>query len=170
MKFFVILLLIPAFSLAAIDIAFLEFRDNKGQLIQLEPKGRFAHIAISYKGQWLHSHPYQGVEIVTQDGLEKIGTIKAIITISKTHSLRKTEAEIFLGKPYDSKFSWSDDKIYCSELVAKLLKIEPQPMKFETDFWSEHYKSLNGQLGISPDDIFLFLKEKGYKTRFLNSN
>ena len=27
-----------------------------------------------------------------------------------------------LGKPYDSKFQWSDSKIYCSELVWKIYK------------------------------------------------
>lgn len=28
-------------------------------------------------------------------------------------------AESFLGKPYDPKFNWDDDHIYCSELVEK---------------------------------------------------
>jgi uncharacterized protein YycO len=28
----------------------------------------------------------------------------------------------YAGKPYDSQFLWSDDKIYCSELVWKLMK------------------------------------------------
>ena len=28
-------------------------------------------------------------------------------------------ARAFLGKPYDARFEWSDDRLYCSELVAK---------------------------------------------------
>ena len=28
-------------------------------------------------------------------------------------------ARAFLGKKYDAQFEWSDDRIYCSELVAK---------------------------------------------------
>jgi permuted papain-like amidase YaeF/Yiix C92 family enzyme len=28
-------------------------------------------------------------------------------------------ARAFLGKKYDDRFEWSDDRIYCSELVAK---------------------------------------------------
>ena len=28
----------------------------------------------------------------------------------------------YLGKDYDFKFQWSDDKIYCSELVWKIYK------------------------------------------------
>ncbi len=42
----------------------------------------------------------------------------------------------YLGKPYDFEFRWSDDKIYCSELVWKLYKealnvelCEPKPMR-----------------------------------------
>jgi len=30
----------------------------------------------------------------------------------------------FLGKPYDSHFEWSDDRIYCSELVWKIYRRE----------------------------------------------
>jgi len=30
-----------------------------------------------------------------------------------------TAARAFLGKKYDARFEWSDDRIYCSELVAK---------------------------------------------------
>lgn len=31
----------------------------------------------------------------------------------------RTEAERYLGKPYDLTFEWSDQRIYCSELVWK---------------------------------------------------
>lgn len=30
------------------------------------------------------------------------------------------EAQTFIGRPYDSTFEWSDDRIYCSELVWKI--------------------------------------------------
>ncbi len=29
------------------------------------------------------------------------------------------EAKTFLGRPYDARFGWGDDRIYCSELVVK---------------------------------------------------
>jgi len=32
----------------------------------------------------------------------------------------KSEAEKFIGKPYDIYFEWSDEKIYCSELIWKV--------------------------------------------------
>ncbi len=28
-------------------------------------------------------------------------------------------AKEFLGRPYDARFGWGDDRIYCSELVVK---------------------------------------------------
>lgn len=32
----------------------------------------------------------------------------------------RTEGERYLGKPYDLLFRWSDNRIYCSELVWKM--------------------------------------------------
>lgn len=37
-------------------------------------------------------------------------------TLAKMHAV----ADRFSGKPYDSFFEWSDDRIYCSELVWKI--------------------------------------------------
>jgi hypothetical protein len=34
----------------------------------------------------------------------------------------KDASKAFLGKPYDPYFAWSDDRIYCSELVWKIYK------------------------------------------------
>ena len=47
-------------------------------------------------------------------------------------------ARRFLGKPYDARFEWSDDRIYCSELVWKAcdrgLSIKLCPLKKMRDF------------------------------------
>jgi hypothetical protein len=47
-----------------------------------------------------------------------------------------TYANTLLGRSYDSRFQWSDDKIYCSELVWKIYKnatgielCKPRPFK-----------------------------------------
>ncbi len=34
----------------------------------------------------------------------------------------RAEGQKYIGKPYDQYFGWSDDKIYCSELVWKMYK------------------------------------------------
>jgi len=168
------LLMAPVYSFAAIDVAFIELRGHDGQLVQLEPNGRFAHVAISYQGGWLHSHPCRGVEVISEDALEKMGSIKAIITIPDLNPLDETQVEKFLGKPYDHNFLWGDDKIYCAELfaktVGKLLNIHPQPMTFASEFWPRRFWNFRGELGISPDDIFLALKQKGYRERGLLKN
>ena len=41
------------------------------------------------------------------------------LTASKAHKLHD-EAKHFIGRPYDLTFEWSDNRIYCSELVWKL--------------------------------------------------
>ncbi len=76
MKLILSLLFIPFYCSAAIDVAFIEIRNYEGKIIQLETNGQFAHVAISYQGNWLHAHPYRGVEIVSKEVLEKTGYIK----------------------------------------------------------------------------------------------
>ncbi|MFT5071906.1 MAG: hypothetical protein ACI8V8_001877 [Chitinophagales bacterium] len=45
-------------------------------------------------------------ELITEEGMAKL----------------KLEGEKYLGKDYDLLFEWSNDKIYCSELVWKIYK------------------------------------------------
>nr|BDT27430.1 YiiX/YebB-like N1pC/P60 family cysteine hydrolase [Bacteriovorax sp. HI3] len=153
MRYILLQFLIPIYCFASVDIAFVEVRTHDGQLVQLEENGRFAHVAISYKGKWLHSRPYYGVELITEEKLRKIGEL-TIVTNTNKNELEESELHKFLGKPYDNHFSWGDESYYCSELVAKILEIEPRPMKYNSSVWSNKYKKSRGQLGISPDDLF----------------
>ena len=159
------LLLLPFCVSAKVDIAFIVMKDRQGQILQLEPQGQFAHIAISYQGQWLHSHPYRGVEIISTESLEHMGTLRKIITISDLDSLDEALVKPLIGKAYDTEYAWNDERIYCSELVAKLLKIEPLPMSFSSPFWSDGFQKIRGELGLSPDDIYKNLKARGYRDR-----
>ena len=45
-------------------------------------------------------------EVITKEGVNRMLTV----------------GESFKGKPYDPYFEWSDDRIYCSELVWKIYK------------------------------------------------
>ncbi len=165
MKYLLFLLFVPFYSFASVEVAFIEMRDYDGQVIQLEPNGKYAHMAISYRGNWLHAHPFRGVEVVSKEELEKMGEIKVILTKSDFEALSEVEVARYLGKPYDSEFSWSDAKIYCAELIAKLLGINPLPMSFDAEFWSEELQRMKGLLGLSPDDLFPVLLERGYKKK-----
>ncbi len=153
-------LLFSLSSQASVEVAFLELRTYSGELVQLEPGGKFAHIAIRYHDAWLHAYPYRGVEVVSEEKLKRIGTIKEIIAVSGLESLDENRVKYFLGKPYDLNFSWNDDEIYCSELIAKLLNIPPMPMRFDAAMWADAYQDKKGSLGISPDEIFEFLKSR----------
>lgn len=49
---------------------------------------------------------------------KRLRNAKALRTPSAQQQLR-TAANQFAGRPYDLVFGWSDDRIYCSELVWK---------------------------------------------------
>ena len=53
----------------------------------------------------------------------------------------KNEGEKFKGKNYDLTFEWSDDKIYCSELIWKIYK-----RSTGIEIWIEG--SLQGKLAV----------------------
>ncbi len=44
---------------------------------------------------------------------------KLTARVERTKKLRQAAAK-FQGKPYDSYFEWSDNRMYCSELVWKI--------------------------------------------------
>lgn len=153
MKFLILTLLFPLWAQAQVSLAFIEMRSSDGKIVQLEPNGRFAHIAISVGNMWLHSHPYRGVELINQYELQKMGKVE-FHTLKYYKKLNLKEISDYLGKPYDPLFSWDDDTYYCSELVGKILNIEPQPMSFDAPIWNKKYEFRKGELGLSPDDIY----------------
>lgn len=161
----------PTYSFATIEVAFLESQTYLGRRVQLEPNGRFSHIAISYGGKWLHANPLNGVEWVSQNELRKIGEITRIIIVSQEAELSSERVSAFIGKPYDDLLTWDDEKMYCSELVAKLLDLKPKPMLFDPTFWKGRgYDKVRGSLGLSPDDIFHQLISRGYKVKVLQKD
>lgn len=142
------------------QVAFLELRNYRGDLILLEPRFPWAHMAISWQGGWLHAHPAKGVEWVSTEELERYGRIAYSATVDKKHRFDDDLAVSALGKPYDHQFSWSDRAYYCSELVAKILGIKPIPMVFDPTYWPPQYQHLNGLPGISPRLVFLKILEE----------
>ena len=155
-------LALPAVSAhASVQVAFLEFYTPEGKLVQLEPGGRFAHVAISYRGGWLHSHPFRGVEVITTEGLSRMGKITSVVNLPQLKEIPETTAARFLGRPYDAEFSWSDEKVYCSELIAKIFGLTPEPMHFDPKLWPEKYRKLEGLPGLSPDKVYRRLLKVG---------
>lgn len=143
----------------ALSVAFLEARSASGQRVVLEPGGRFAHVAVSYRSGWLHAHPRTGVAWTR--GLGEYGQVVEVLENPLLGELPSARVRAWLGLPYDREFGWSDDAFYCSELVAKLLGLRPRPMRFAAPEWDSRRDGLPvGELGISPDEIFIELAER----------
>ncbi len=95
--------------------------------------------------QWATRSPWSHVGIVERSGRE-VAVIEALGKVSRTpwaawarrarrggpylvlrprgltaeqRRAAVAEARRFLGRPYDPRFGWGDDRIYCSELVVK---------------------------------------------------
>jgi hypothetical protein len=116
------------------DIIFHTSKSVQSKPIQLATKSKYSHCGIIYKkGNDLYV--YEAV------GPVKLTPIKEWITRGKNNSyvikrLKNAEKLItpdvlvkmkqigdqFKGKPYDTTFEWSDNRIYCSELVWKIYK------------------------------------------------
>lgn len=156
MKLFTLIFLLSFSVQAKVSVAFIQMKDYYGNVVQLVPGGRFAHSAISYKGKWLQAHPYWGVQLTTIENVRKMGEILEIVEVPNLEELDEAKVNAMLGKPFDHDYVWDDEKIYCSELVAKLLSLEPKPMVF-ADSWPAHYQALNGQPGLSPDGVYQIL-------------
>jgi len=114
------------------DLVFQSFASPQSTAIQLATKSRFSHMGIILRqgdtlmvyeavgpvkftpvDEWIDRDP--GGHLV----VERLKNAKAILTEGNLEKLERTAAT-FKGKPYDWVFNWSDEKIYCSELVWKI--------------------------------------------------
>ena len=140
-------------------VAFLELYDAKGRLIQYVPGGRFGHSAIQVEGKWLNAYPREGVSFVSWEELNHRGRVAAIVEIPQTVTLK--DVAPYLGKPFDFKYGWGDDALYCSELISKLLGVQPEPMVLNHEVWPKSYWPLEGTPGMSPDRLYEILRGPG---------
>ncbi|WII71803.1 YiiX/YebB-like N1pC/P60 family cysteine hydrolase [Bdellovibrio sp. 22V] len=161
--FFLSSLLLFSASLASATtrIAFLELYDRHGRLVQYEPGGRFAHTAIQFDDigdKWLNAYPGEGVAIVTWEDLQDRGVIAEVIEIPQT--VRLSQVKPYMGLPFDFWYSWTDDALYCTELIAKLLNIPTHPMRFNKQVWPKNYWPLEGTPGLSPDGLYKWAQQQ----------
>ncbi len=116
------------------DIIFQTSNSSQSKAIQLATHSPYSHVGIIYeqKGKFL---VYEAVEPVKLTPLKTwikrgnkghyiVKRLKDAATRLSPSVLKKMKAagEQYLGKHYDLYFEWSDDKIYCSELVWKIYK------------------------------------------------
>ncbi|NBX76310.1 MAG: hypothetical protein EBQ92_07130 [Proteobacteria bacterium] len=146
-------LLCASVCFAQLEVAFLEVKNAKGEIVQLEPDFPYAHVVILWDDKALHSHPRTGVAWSNPSDLDQFGTIKETLSIEPIEDFEQL-IERWIGHPYDSRFSWEDDAFYCSELVAKVLGLSPEPMHFDPNLWPPSFSELEGKPGISPGKIY----------------
>jgi hypothetical protein len=114
------------------DLIFQTSLSEQSKAIQLATKSKYSHCGIIYKerGQYF---VFEAIQPVTTTPLDKWiargknghYVIKRLrdadkILTPETLERMKREGEKFRGKDYDLTFEWSDDKIYCSELIWKI--------------------------------------------------
>ena len=116
------------------DIIFQTSKSSQSKAIQLATNSKYSHMGIIYEndGQFLVYEAVQPVKLTPlaewinrgENGhyvIKRLANADQVLT-STTLTKMKQVGEKFNGKSYDIYFEWSDDKIYCSELVWKIYK------------------------------------------------
>ena len=116
------------------DIIFHTSQSSQSVAIQKATKSKYSHVGIIFlqngtpfvfeavgpvKFTPLHDWVARG------EGkhyvVKRLANAKEVITQEAANLMLKI-GELFEGKPYDHYFEWSNDRIYCSELVWKVYK------------------------------------------------
>lgn len=116
------------------DIIFQTSQSNQSKAIQLATKSKYSHIGIVYENnnKWFVYEAIQSVRLtpikqwINRDKkrhyvVKRLKNASEVLN-SATLTKMKKVGERFKGKNYDIYFEWSDDKLYCSELVWKIYK------------------------------------------------
>ena len=114
------------------DIIFQTSKSTQSKAIQLATSSKYSHMGIIYKDKGKY-HVFEAVQSVKLTPLQKwiergdndhyvIKRLKNANQLLSSKTLKKMKliGEKYKGKNYDIHFEWSDEKIYCSELVWKI--------------------------------------------------
>ncbi len=114
------------------DVLFQITQTKQSKAIQLATKSKYTHVGILFI---ISNEPfvleagsrvkYTRLENWINRGVNNyylVKRLKGIMMEEKEVAKLKEIAKKYLGKQYDSFFNWSDEKLYCSELVWKIYK------------------------------------------------
>lgn len=114
------------------DLIFHTSQSAQSQAIQLATHSAYSHCGILYwqQGQWQVFEAVQPVKLTPltswiargKDGhfvIKRLRDAYTALTPSALAAL-KAAGQPMLGHSYDLYFGWSDDRIYCSELIWKV--------------------------------------------------
>lgn len=123
----------PAVALKSGDIIFQTSTSDQSKAIQLATHSKYSHCGIIFKndGKDFVFEAVQPVKLTLLDEWIKRGegahyVVKRLeddtVLTSKVLDDMRTAGRGMLGKDYDLYFEWSNNRIYCSELVWKIYK------------------------------------------------
>jgi len=114
------------------DLIFQTSLSRQSQAIQLATKSKYSHCGLICK-EGKEYYVFEAVQPIKRTPLEKwiargkdgkyvIKRLKNADQVLTPATLAKMKqiGDKFKGKNYDMTFEWSDDKIYCSELIWKI--------------------------------------------------
>lgn len=114
------------------DLIFQTSQSAQSKAIQLATKSKYSHCGIVYK-EGDKFYVFEAVQPVKRTPLDKwiargkgghyvIKRLKNADKVLTPAALKKMQqvGATFNGKNYDLTFEWSDDRIYCSELIWKV--------------------------------------------------
>jgi len=116
------------------DLIFHTSRSSQSQAIQIVTNSRYSHMGIIYQ-EGKNYFVFEAVQPVKLTKLDKwiergeggkyvVKRLKNSNEILTKKGIEKMKliGKKYIGKDYDLRFEWTDDKIYCSELVWKIYK------------------------------------------------
>ena len=116
------------------DVIFQTSQSGQSKAIQLATKSKYSHVGIIYlyDKKYFVFEAVQPVKLTPLDEwilrgdnghyvVKRLLNADSILTDSVMEKMKEL-GELYMGKPYDIYFEWSDERIYCSELVWKIYK------------------------------------------------
>lgn len=114
------------------DLIFQTSLSEQSEAIQLATNSKYSHCGIVYKdgNDLFVFEAVQPVKLTPLDQwiargqsghyvIKRLKNADEVLTATALSKMRQA-GEAFNGKDYDLTFEWSDDKIYCSELIWKV--------------------------------------------------
>lgn len=164
---------LDTFAIETGDILLQPLKCWSCSLIEEQESSEFSHMGI-YLGQDQVAEAYfDKVKIVSlaefmrkTDPSRSVLVRRLVIQPDEFEKKLRLEVDKLLGLTYDRWFLWDNDKIYCSELVYKVLApivelrdLSPKEMLFDVnpELWDRYFREQTprGLLGISPEDFNL---------------
>lgn len=109
------------------DLIFIESQSAQAKALREATDSRWTHVGILFQenSKWYVAEASQPVRTVPLQDFNARGVrgeyrIYRLPTLNEAQrSQLRTEVQKYLGRGYDIYFEWSDELIYCSELVYK---------------------------------------------------